>query len=96
MLLFSRSVGSDFFVTPWTAAHQAPLSVEFFRQEYWSGLPSTFPGDLLDPRIEPESPVLKADSLPTEPSGKPRGDMPRVKQLGNNGADSRILCHPAS
>ena len=43
------------FVTPWTAAHQAPLSVEFSRQEYWSGLPFHFPGDLPDPEIAPTS-----------------------------------------
>ena len=61
------------FVTPWTVAHQAPLSMEFPRQEYWSGLPFFTPGDLLDPEIEPTSPVscaLQVDSLPTEP-GKP-------------------------
>ena len=57
------------FATPWTVAHQAPLSREFFRQEYWSGLP--FPsGDLLDPRINLGSPALQADSLASEPPGK--------------------------
>ena len=44
--------------TPWTVASQAPLSMEFSRQEYWSGLPFPSPGDLPDPRIEPVSPVL--------------------------------------
>ena len=48
--------------TPWTVAHQAPLSVEFSRQEYWSGLPFPTPGDLLDPGIEPGSPALQTDS----------------------------------
>ena len=48
------------FVTLWTVAHQAPLSMGFFRQEYWSGLPRTPPGDLPDPRIEPESPASPA------------------------------------
>ena len=43
----------------------------FFRQEYWSWLPFPFPGDLPDPGIEPRSPALQADSLPTEPLGKP-------------------------
>ena len=55
------------FVTPWTAAHEAPLSMGFPRQEYWSGLSFPPPGDLLDPWIEPASPVslvLQADSLP--------------------------------
>ena len=49
----------------WIAAHQAPLSMWFSRQEYWSGLPFTSPGDLPDPGIEARSPALKADSLPT-------------------------------
>ena len=53
--------------TSWTAAHQAPLSMGFSRQEYWSGLPFPSPGDLPDPGIKPESPVLQADSLPAEP-----------------------------
>ena len=55
----------------WTVAHQAPLSVGFFRQEYWSGSPFPSPGHLLDPGIEPRSPALQADSLPTELQGKP-------------------------
>ena len=58
------------FVTPWTVACQAPLSMGFFRQEYWSGLPFPSPGDLADPGIEPRSPSLQADSLPSEPPGK--------------------------
>jgi len=45
------------FATPWTVTLQAPLSMEFFRQEYWSGLPFPSPGDLHDPGIEPESPA---------------------------------------
>ena len=57
--------------TPWIVSCQAPLSVGFCRQEYWSGLPSPFPGDLPDPRIEPGSPSLQADSLPAELWGKP-------------------------
>ena len=54
------------FVTPWTVAHHAPLSMEFSRQEYWSGLPLPSPGDLPNPGIELGSPTLQADSLPTE------------------------------
>ena len=50
-------------------AHQAPLSMEFSMQEYWSGLPFPSPGDLPDPGIEPGSPALQADSLLTEPQG---------------------------
>ena len=52
--------------TPWTVAHQAPLSIGFSRQEYWSGLPFPSPWDLPDPGIKPRSPALQADSLPTE------------------------------
>ena len=62
----SHSVLSDSLGTMyWTVAHQAPLSMEFSRQEYWSGLPFPFPGDLPDPGIEPGSPALQADSLPS-------------------------------
>ena len=53
--------------TPWTVASQAPLSMGFSRQEYWSGLPSPAPGDLPDPGIEPRSPALSADASPSEP-----------------------------
>ena len=59
------------FATPWTVAYQAPLSMEFSRQEYWSGLPFPSSGDLPDPGIEPRSPVLRADALTSEPPGKP-------------------------
>ena len=58
----------QFFGTPWTAARQAPLSMEFCRQEYWSGiLPFPTPGDLSSRGIEPGSPALQLDSLPSEP-----------------------------
>ena len=57
--------------TPWTVACQAPRSMGFSRQEYWSGLPFPSPGDLSDPGIEPRSPGLQADSLPTELPGRP-------------------------
>ena len=59
------------FVTPWTVAHSAPLSMGFPKQEYWSGLPFSSPGDLHHPEIEFGSPTLQVDSLPTEPPGKP-------------------------
>ena len=55
------------FATPWTVAYKSPLSTEFSRQEYWSGLLFPSPGDLPDPGIEPMSPALQADPLPTEP-----------------------------
>ena len=54
---------------PMTAACQAALSMEFSRQEYWSGLPFPSPGDLPDPGIEPWSLALQADALPSEPPG---------------------------
>ena len=59
------------FVTLWTVACQGSLSMEFSRQEYWSGLPFPSPGDLSDSGIKPVSPALQADSLPSEPLGKP-------------------------
>ena len=58
------------FVTVWTVAHQAPLSMKFSRQEYWNGLPFPSPGDLPDPGIEPGSSALEADALISEPPGK--------------------------
>ena len=57
-------------MTPWTVAHQAPPSMEFSKQEYWSGLPFPSPGDLPDPGIKPRSPALQADTLSSEPPGK--------------------------
>ena len=58
-------------VTPWTTAHQTPLSRRFSRQGYWSGQPFPFPGDLPNSRVKPGFPELQADSLPSEPPGKP-------------------------
>ena len=55
------------FVTPWTVAYQVPPSIGFSRQECWSGLPFPSPGDLPDTGIEPRSPTLQADTLPSEP-----------------------------
>ena len=60
----------QFFVTSWTAALQAPLSTEFSRQEYWSGLLIPIPGDLLDPGNKPGSPVLAGGFFITVPPGK--------------------------
>ena len=62
------------FAILWTVASQASLSMRFSKQEYWSGLPCPPPGDLLNPGIEPRSPTLQADSLLSEPSGKPIGN----------------------
>ena len=68
--LVSRSC--PILVTPWTVAHQAPLSVGFPRQEYWNGLPFPSPGYLPDQGIEPKSPALQADFfLPSELQGIP-------------------------
>ena len=58
------------FATPWTVAHQAPPSMGFTRQEYWSGLPFLSPGNLPNPGIEPRSLTLQADALTSEPPGK--------------------------
>ena len=58
-------------VIPWTVARQTPLSMEFSRQEYWSGLPFPSPGDLPDPGIEPTSPALAGRFFTTAPPGKP-------------------------
>ena len=65
---YSLSHG-QLFVTPWSVAHQAPLSMGFPWQEYWSGLPCTPPGDLPNPGIELGSPALQADTLLSEPPG---------------------------
>ena len=63
--------GVRLFATPWTVAYQAPPSMRFSRQEYWSGLPFPAPGELPDPGIEPGSPALQVDSSPTELTGEP-------------------------
>ena len=65
------------FATPWTIAYQAPLSMEFSREEYWSGLPFPSTGDLPDPGIEPVSPAQAGRSFTTEPPGGP------MEELGN-------------
>ena len=70
-------------VTQWTIAHQAPPSMEFSRQEYWSRLPFPSPGDLPDPGIEPGSPTLQADALPSEPPENPMKEHGRT-QIGSS------------
>ena len=65
------SVLSNCFATQRSVAHKPPLSMEFSRQEYWTGLPFPTPGDLPDPRIKPMSPALAGDYFTTEPQGKP-------------------------
>ena len=84
-------------MTPGTIAHQAPLSMGFPRQEYWSGLTFPSPGDLPDPGIKPESPVLKADSLLSELPGKSHVscsavfDALRWHGLRNNQSDPYVI-----
>ena len=82
-MLLSKRVKSlshvQLFATLWTVTYQAPLSVGFSRQEYWSGLPFPSPGDLPDPGIEPGSPALQADALTSEPPGKPKKYIKRYK-----------------
>ena len=74
-------------VTTWTVVHQAPLSMLFSRQEYWSELPCPPPGNPPNPGIEPRSPALQADSLQSEPPGKPIHDYWR-----NHSFDYTDLC----
>ena len=69
-LLFSYSVVSYSFATPWTIAHQALLAMGFSRQEYWSGLPFLPPGDLPDPGTEPVCPALTGGFFMAESPGK--------------------------
>ena len=69
----SCSVVSQLFATPWTVGHQALLSMGFFRQEYWRGLPFPSPEDLPNPGIKHRSPALQAVSLLSEPPGTPEG-----------------------
>ena len=71
LLLFSCSVVCDSFVTVWTVAYQAPVSLGFPRQEYWSGLPFPSPGDLPEPGINPMSLAVAGRFFTAEPPGKP-------------------------
>ena len=74
------------FVAPWTVARQAPLPMEFSRQEHWSGLPCPPPGDLSeDPGIKHTSSALQADSFPLAPPGKPEENYTHE--------DNRLLSH---
>ena len=75
-----------FLAIPWTVVYQASLSMGFSRQEYWSGLPFPSPGHLPDSGIEPRSPVLQADALPSEPPGKPiRADTSSLMSIVREG-----------
>ena len=86
------------FATPWTVAYQAPPSMGFSRQEYWSGLPFTSPGDLPDSGIKPMPPAFRADALTPEPPGKLENsegdgnsrtpDLPLEKPVCSSGSNS--------
>ena len=78
---------------PWTVACQAPLSMGFSRQEYWSGWPFPSPGDLPGPEIEPRPPALQADSLPAEPQGK-HGVLMGARQKLMQGEGTLPMGHP--
>ena len=81
----SHSVLSDSLtLTPQTVVCQAPLSMEFSRQEYWSGLPFPSPGNLPNPGIKPWSPTLQADSLSSELPGMPLGLSTHIKYIFNS------------
>ena len=75
------------FATPWTVAQQAPLSMGFSRQEYWSGLPCPPPGGLPNQGIQPRSPLLQLDSLPSEPPGNPMNT-----RVGSLSLLQRVVC----
>ena len=84
-------------VTPWTVACQAPLSMGFSRQEYWSGLPFPSPGDLPDPGIEPASPALQADSYQLSYEGSPSSVRSLKKQKSSKKTStSALLSMPKS
>ena len=71
-------------MTLWTVAYQAPLSMGFSRQEYWSGLPFPSPGDLPDPGIEPGFPTLEAYALTSKPPGKPHTQTSGPQKMQDN------------
>ena len=79
-----------FFATPRTVAHQAPLSMDFSRQEYWSGLPFPSPVDLPDSGMKPGSPALQVDSLQSEPPITPL-DLRRTKKPGSKAEEGNRL-----
>ena len=78
---------------PGTIAHQAPPSMGFSRQEYWSGLLFPSPGDLPDPGTETRSPPLRADALPTEVSGKPRDKTGEMQSKEDTRSEERKKNH---
>ena len=86
--------------TPWTIVHQAPLSVEFSRQEYWSGLPFPLPGNFPNPEIKltsPESPVLAGGVFTTDPPGKPpTHTQTRIYTCPHRHKDTHTITHSST
>ena len=80
----STPIKKSMAVTPWTGACQAPLSVEFSRQEYWNGCLFPSPGNLPEPGIEQGSPALQAEPLSSEPPGKPQTSK-ALEQISREG-----------
>ena len=80
-MLFRHYIVSNSFVTPWTVALQAPLSMGFLRQEYWNGLPFPSAGVISDPGIKPASPVLQVDSLSPSHQGSLKGYLGKSSNL---------------
>ena len=86
VFVLSCFIHIQLFATLWTVAHWAPLSMGFSRQEYWSELSCSPPGDLPDPGIEPispESPALQVDSLPLSHQGRPYMSHSEAKPYKN-------------
>ena len=79
------------FVTPWTVAYQAPPSMGFSREEYWSGLPFPSPGDLPNPGIEPGSPAFQADALTSEPPENHREKINDYQRRGPYSQHRKVL-----
>ena len=78
LAVLSRFSHVQLHVTPWTVALRVPLSMGLSRQEYWSGLPFSSPGDLPDLGIKPTSPALAGGFFTTEPPGKPTETIPYI------------------
>ena len=79
------------FATPWTVAHQAPLSMGFSRQEYWTGLPYPSPGSLPNPGTELRSSAWYADALTFEPPGKPHQFGPGCRKGNFAGGTNKMI-----
>ena len=94
LLLLSRFSHAQLCVTPWTVAHQAPLSMGVSRQEYYRGLPCLPPRDLPDPGIGHRSPAWQADSLPLNHQGSPNQErLPHAAKWRNwGGKNITALC----